>query len=99
MPENSTEQERQLVIIWDDMAQRIHAMEPALQIVFKQLDIDAKIQVNCEIPLLSRNGRIGKTPAIQVNDGDMWNHTYGQVITEEQFFTLFTHLKDIGVVK
>lgn len=92
-------EERQLIIIWDDLAQRINAMEPALQQALKALNIDSGVQINCEVPLLSRHQLIGRTPSIQVNDGDFWSCTYGEPITEGQFIWLLTHLKKCGLVK
>lgn len=83
------------IIIWDDMSQRIHLMEDSIIRVFKQLNIDAEIQINCEVPLLSRNKMIGKIPAFQIGN-DLWRLSPNKIVTEEQFLTLFTQLKNKG---
>ncbi len=72
-------------IIWDDNARRINAMEPRLKSVLTRHGIKALIQSNCEPPLLSRFNLIGRTPAIQLDDGEFWHRKYGEEVTEDQF--------------
>lgn len=83
----------QQIILWDDNADRVHRMEPALHTALQKMQIPASIQINCEPPLLSRHQLIGKTPAVQINGGDFWRHTIGEAITEEQFLVLLNKLK------
>ncbi len=80
------------IILWDDSAERIHEMEPALQRALIRCNLEASIQINAEPPLLSRYLLIGKTPVIQINSGDYWRVTIGSAITEEQFYILFCKL-------
>lgn len=87
------------IIIWDDNASRLNAMEPNLRVAMKKLGITASIQTNCEPPLLSRFNLTGNTPAIQVNDGDFWRHTIGVPVTVEQFMALLVKWRNTGCLK
>lgn len=86
------------IIIWDDNAQRLNAMEPNLRVALTQTGVKASIQTNCEPPLLSRHNLTGNTPAIQVNDGDFWRHTIGETVTVDQFVALLRKLKHMGLL-
>lgn len=86
------------IILWDDNAERLHKMEASLQKALQKIKIQARIQINAEPPLLSRNHLIGKTPVIQINNGDYWYIMYGEIITEQQFFVLLNKLKREGIV-
>ena len=88
----------QLITIWDDSAQRLHAMEASLVIALRRLGIKAQLLTNSEPPLLARVGLTGKTPAIQVNDGDFWRHTAGEAISESQFVSLLSRLRKDGIL-
>jgi hypothetical protein len=88
----------QIINLWDESAQRLHAMEANLAVALRRLGITAQIQINSEPPLLARAGLSGKTPAIQVNDGDFWRHTIGEAISEHQFMSLLGRLRDTGVL-
>lgn len=90
-------QKENTIIIWDRVPQRISSMEADILCVLKQLNIDATIQVNCEIPLIFRNQLSGKLPSFQVNNGDIWTLTPDKVVTKEEFLCLFTHLKELGL--
>lgn len=87
------------ITIWEDNALRMNEIEPNLKIAMKRVGLKAKIQLNSEVPLLSRQKLLGRTPAIQFNDGEMWFHTTGSAITAEQFEALFYKLRDAGLLK
>lgn len=88
----------QEIIIWDDSAQRLNAMEPNLRVAMNKLGVKAHIQTNCEPPLLSRHNLTGNTPAIQINGGDFWRHTVGEPVTVEQFMALLHRLRGMGML-
>lgn len=85
----------QEIIIWDESAPRLNAMEPNLRVALHRLGIKAHIQTNCEPPLLARHNLTGTTPAVQINGGDFWRHTVGEVITVEQFMALLHKLRNL----
>ncbi len=87
------------IILWDDNPSRICEIENSIKHVLSQLCIEARIQINCEMPLLSRNKLIGKTPAIQITDDYIWSCSPDKVIPKEQIFMLFKHLKEIKILK
>lgn len=89
----------QTIIIWDDVSDRIHELEDTLKLALKILHIEAKIQINCEAPLLSRNKMIGRTPAFQVNNGDIWTHAPNQTVTKDQLVLLLSNLKKQNLLK
>ena len=86
------------IIIWDDDAGRIHIMEPNLRVALRKRGLDARIQTNCEPPMLARHGLTGNTPAIQVNGGDFWRHTAGEAISADQFEALLGKLQSRGLL-
>jgi hypothetical protein len=88
----------QIITLWDENAQRLHTMEANLAVVLRRLGITAQIRLNSEPPLLARTGLNGKTPAVQVDDGDFWRHTVGEAIGEQQFMSLLSRLRDAGVL-
>ena len=87
------------ITIWEDNALRMNEMEPNLKMALKRVGLKARIQLNSEVPLLSRQKLLGRTPAVQVNDGDMWFHTTGVAITSEQFEALLYKLRSIGLLE
>ncbi len=87
------------IIIWDENAGRINAMEPNLRVAMSRCNIKASVQLNSEPPLLSRNNLIGSTPAIQIDGGEFWRHTIGVAVTIEQFEQLFAKLRSLGIIK
>lgn len=89
----------QQIVIWDLSAQRIQAMEANLQMAMKKLGIEAGVQFNCEEPLISRNGLLGKLPAVQVNgDKKVWQCGAEHVISEDEFIALFHELRKRGLL-
>ena len=86
---------KQHIIIWDMSAERIHAMQVSLYEAIHQLGIDASVQFNSEEPLLSRNGLLGRTPAVQVNGyAQVWTCRVNQAIGTADFVSLFLYLRD-----
>ena len=83
----------QKIGLWDDNAQRLTALERNLRVVMKAMNIKAEVQMNNEPPLLARHGINGKTPAVQVNDGDFWTHVPDELISVENLEKLFTALR------
>lgn len=86
------------IIIWDDNASRIHAMEPNLRVALQRLGVRASIQTNCEPPLLARHNLTGTTPAVQVNGGEFWRHTVGEAVSAGQFEILLRKLQTMGLL-
>lgn len=82
-----------VIIIWDLCPERIHTLRTNAEIALKNIGKDATIQINCEEPLISRNGLLGKLPAIQL-DGtrEIWKCNSGENISVEEFSGLFAML-------
>lgn len=89
----------QKITIWDENSLRLMESEKNLRIVMTAMSIKAKIQLNNEPPLIARNGINGKTPAIQINDGDFWTHTIGEPIHIENLEKLFSRLRENKILK
>ena len=77
MPKGSNKGQHamQKISIWDEDARRLMESEKTLRQVMSALRIQAEIQLNSEPPLLARHGLSGKTPAVQIGDGDFWTYT------------------------
>jgi len=71
------------VTLWDENALRLMEAETNLRIVMHELGIVADVQLNSEPPLLARHGVNGKTPALQVDDGDIWTYSAKQSVDVE----------------
>lgn len=84
------------ITLWDDNAGRINSMEPNLRVALQRLGLKARIQTNCEPPLLARHNLTGTTPAVQINGGDYWRHTVGQAVSADQFEALLRRLQSLG---
>lgn len=89
----------QKISIWDENSQRLMASAQNLRGVMKELHIMAEVQLNNEPPLLARNRINGKTPAVQVNDGDFWTHTIGAVISVDSMKVLLTALRSKKILE
>ncbi len=84
------------ICIWDDSAPRINAMEPNLRVALQKLGLKAQVNSNCEPPLLARNNLTGRTPVVQLDEGDFWTHTIGETVTTEQFTNLLKRWQFLG---
>lgn len=83
----------QTIIIWEMEPERIHALRANAESALKSLGMRANIQINCEEPLVSRNGLLGKLPAIQLaGEKKVWSRGYGRVISAGEFEGLFAFL-------
>lgn len=81
------------IVVWDLSANRIHIMEKNLKIALREVGMEAVVRFNSEEPLLSRHRLIGKTPAVQVDKGEIWRCTPGEAISEEAFVRLLRELQ------
>lgn len=89
----------QKITLWDENSQRLMALESNLRLVMSAMRIRAEVQLNSEPPLLARNGINGKTPAVQVNDGDFWTHIPGKPVSVESLEALLTALRREKILK
>lgn len=84
------------IVVWDISAQRIHVMEKNVKNAMRRLGVRARVQFNSEEPLLSRFRLLGKTPAVQINKGDLWTCVPGRAISEEAFIRLLRLFMEQG---
>lgn len=89
----------QKINLWDENSQRLMALEKNLRVLMSAMRIQAEVQLNNEPPLLARNGINGKTPAVQINDGDFWTHTPGEPVSVENLEKLLAALRREKILK
>lgn len=89
----------QKINLWDENSQRLMALEKNLRVLMSAMRIQAEVQLNNEPPLLARNGINGKTPAVQINDGDFWTHTSGEPVSVENLEKLLAALRREKILK
>lgn len=76
------------ISLWDEDHARLMALESNLQTALKELKLEAEVDLNCEPPLIGRNGLVGKLPAVQFNGGWFWHHQQGKTISTQAFLAL-----------
>lgn len=84
--------------IWDENIARVIQIERNLACAMRNVGVTAKVQLNSEPPQLMRLNLIGRTPAIQIDDGEFWRHTVGEVMTVEQLEHLLRKLQKEGLL-
>ena len=81
------------VDLWDENAARVMESEKSLFSVLVEMGVSARVQINSEPPMIVRSGMAGKTPAIQVNGGDIWTYTPSTAMTCQSLRNLLMYLR------
>jgi hypothetical protein len=76
------------IIIWESSVETIRACELAVNQALRNLGLKARITVNSEPPLISRNQLWDRLPALEIRD-QRWSLHPGQPFTAEQLTRLF----------
>ena len=87
------------IIIWDEVCERMRVMERNLQNAMRQEKIVAQIQLNIEPPIIARNNLFGKTPVVQVDNGDYWSIEPNKIISEKNFKDLLILLRNCQIIQ
>lgn len=76
------------IIIWESRVETLCACEIAVSQALKELGLKAKIIVNAEPPLISRNQLWERLPVLELR-GLRWSLHPGRPFTKEQLLRLF----------
>jgi hypothetical protein len=76
------------IIIWESNIERIHACETAVYKALKELGLKARVTVNSETPLISRNQLWERLPVLEIRD-QRWSLHPGVAFTSDQLTRLF----------
>lgn len=76
------------ILIWESNVERIRACESAVYQALKELGLKARVTVNSEPPLISRNQLWERLPVLEIQ-GLRWSLHPGRAFTAEQLTRLF----------
>ncbi len=76
------------ILIWESNVERIRACETAVYQALKELGLKARVIVNSEPPLISRNQLWERLPVLEIQ-GLRWSLRPGHAFTAEQLTRLF----------
>ncbi|MHB1131782.1 MAG: hypothetical protein ACYC4L_05270 [Chloroflexota bacterium] len=76
------------ILIWESSVERIRACELAVYHALKELGLKARVTVNSEPPLISRNQLWERLPVLEIG-GLRWSLNPGEAFTAEQLTRLF----------
>ena len=77
------------IIIWESNVETIRACETAVHQALKELGLKARVTINSEPPLISRNQLWERLPVLELRD-QRWSLHPGRAFTAEQLIRLFT---------
>jgi len=79
------------IILWECNIERIHACETAVYQALREIGYKARLTINCEMPLLSRQQLWERLPVLEIR-GQRWSLCPGRAFTAEQLTRLFTRI-------
>jgi len=79
------------IILWECNIERIHATETAVYQALREIGYKARLTINCEMPLLSRQQLWERLPVLEIR-GQRWSLCPGRAFTAEQLTQLFTRI-------
>lgn len=79
------------IILWESDIERIHACKTVVYQALKQLGFKARLTVNSETPLISRNQLWERLPVLEIR-GQCWSLHPGRAFTVEQLTRLFMRI-------
>jgi len=76
------------IILWESNMERIHACESAVYRALKELGLKARVVINSETPLISRQELWERLPVLEIRD-QRWSLHPGVAFTPDQLVRLF----------